>query len=188
MAVRIHGQPRGNRSGSDAFSQWSQKIEERGCPDLNRIREKGGEIGLTGPHEEDRECVEAKTQTRMICTAPIEITNPVRSIEVIGFVALTSRDPSGLSTQCHNRWIRSGLPCAPTASRLQRGGTATQDRRQLLGDGIRNGRSLPPGSCSEQEVLGRDRRVGTRHGTTQAYNTREGHQIDGWREISILVD
>ena len=58
----------------------------------------------------------------------------------------------------------------------------------LLADGIRNGRSLPPGSCSEQEVLGRDRRVGTRHGTTQAYNTREGHQIDGWREISILVD
>ena len=54
---------------------------------------KGG-TGSTGPHEVDRGRVEAKTQTRMIGTAPTEITNPVGSTALVGFMAFRSRDPS----------------------------------------------------------------------------------------------
>src|SRR2546430_13491649 len=53
-----------------------------------------GRTGPTGPHEVDRGRVEAKTQTRMIGTAPTEITNPVGSTALVGFVAFRSRDPS----------------------------------------------------------------------------------------------
>jgi len=43
-----------------------------------------GRTGSTAPHEGDRGRVEAKTQTRMIGTAPVEVTNPVGSVLLIG--------------------------------------------------------------------------------------------------------
>ena len=72
----------------------------------NGSAKKGnGRTGSTGPHEGDRGRVEAKTQTRMIGTAPMEITNPVGSTIPIGLVQIrpTSRNAfSRTANACSN--------------------------------------------------------------------------------------
>src|SRR5712691_8736070 len=47
-----------------------------------------GRTGSSGPHEGDKGRVEAKTQTRMIGTAPMGVTNPVGSTISVGLVQI----------------------------------------------------------------------------------------------------
>ncbi len=51
---------------------------------LGSAKKGKGRTGSTGPHEWDRGRVEVKTQTPMICTILMEITNPVGSTSPIG--------------------------------------------------------------------------------------------------------